>query len=139
VRKLLSSVLILCLSSFTVLAGCARSTANIKLKDIFADVDEKLRAARSVQATNIEQARKDTDEAFEIALGKCQSLLSRLEVRATGFQWSVVGIALLGSIAGAVLIPAFNTAPLANKALVSALGGVSGVANTAQNTMRKLD
>jgi hypothetical protein len=49
----------------------------------------------------------------------------------------VVGIAILGSIAGAVLIPAFNTAPVANKVLVSALGGVSRVANTAQNTMRE--
>jgi hypothetical protein len=91
---------------------------------------------RLQDADDTRGAIDSADRAYDGALDECKGILKRFERKVTGFQWSSVGIPLLGAIAGAVLVPAFNTAALANKALVSALGGVSGVANTAQGAMR---
>ena len=113
-RKLLASCLVFCLGNFTVLTGCARQKALAEHRNIVT-----------------------RDIAIESALAECQTRLRPLEEKATGFRWATVGVALLGSIAGAVLVPAFSGAALANKALISALGGVAGVTNTAQTTMRE--
>ncbi len=82
------------------------------------------------------KALQELDQKFAEVITLCQRVLSGYEASAQRYRWISVGIALVGAISGAVVVPALTAAAShANAAYIAAFGGVSGAANTAQQTM----
>ena len=72
---------------------------------------------------------------FSDVITQCQKVLSGYEGRAQTLKWTSFGIAMVGTIAGSVIVPALSTATNINKAAVAAVGGLSGATNSAQNLL----
>jgi len=76
------------------------------------------------------------DQAYVSMVQGCKAVMSSYEREAQNYKYLTVLIAVTGAAAGGVAIPALTAAaPLANKAAIAAVGGLSGVTNLAQATM----
>jgi hypothetical protein len=86
--------------------------------------------------TNTTAQDKALSDAFADMLTGCKSALSGFEGKADTLKGWKVGIATTGALVGGVAIPALTTASAAANAVwISGLGGVSGIANAAQQSM----
>lgn len=73
---------------------------------------------------------------FQATMADCNKIFSRFERTANTFRWTSFGIAMVGTIAGAVIVPALTAANAAAfKVTIAAFGGLSGAANAAQGTL----
>jgi hypothetical protein len=89
--------------------------------------------ALAAAAAAPQELETESSEYFESVLAYCESALNKYEKRAEGLRWWAYGIAVVGAIAGSVGGPVLlAAAPVANKAAIAAMSGLSGVANTAQ-------
>ena len=89
-------------------------------------------------ASDHQLASKDLDAAFQEMIHQCKDVLSSYETQSTTFRYATLGLALMGAIAGAIIVPALTAAaPLANQSAIAAFGGLSGVTNVAQSTMKE--
>jgi len=99
----------------------------------FIDIQAKVGAER------VDRVLKSLDEHFTQMLVECKTALSTYERQATTLRWWSFGIAMIGALAGSVGVPVFTAAgAAANATTIAALGGISGAANTAQNTLTRL-
>ena len=84
----------------------------------------------------LEKTEKALDEAFSSMLGACQATLAGFEYQGHGWSAVKVSIATIGTIAGAIAVPALTAAaPVANAVWISVFGGVSGATNAAQQSL----
>lgn len=131
-------------------AGCASAPRPVSAAKV-AEVREALgrvdltkigsttpRAAAAQPAIAATAATQDQllDEAFTKMVGVCQGSMGGLANRAERLSnWQII-VAAVGALVGGVAVPALTTAnAAANATWISALGGVSGVANAAQQAM----
>jgi hypothetical protein len=85
-----------------------------------------------------EAEKKDAElgKAFGEMVAACKGVLGGLEHRANKLSTWKIAIAATGALVGGVAVPALTTASAtANAVWISALGGLSGVANAAQQVM----
>lgn len=134
----------------TVIAGCAMGPETRVSVDKFeaarqslAKIDlsnDKVAAMTARQAAaNPEETAKEeerTREAFSKMLEACKTALAHFESKADRLRTAKIAISTVGAIAGAVVVPGLTAAATTGNAVwIAAFGGVSGVANTAQQTM----
>ena len=109
--------------------------------------DKVAQARRSLEKVNTEISFSPTgentqdslDKAFADMMTACQGTLGRFEREGRGWGVTKVAIATLGTIAGAIVVPAFTAAAAsANAVWISAFGGFSGAANAAQQAFSGL-
>lgn len=93
---------------------------------------------------NLSQLKPDEEAQAEDAIQRdfsdmftfCKGVLTGFETRSNYYRQIALGLAIVGAIAGSVIVPGLSAAaPKANAAWTAAFGGVSGVTNTAQHTM----
>ncbi len=82
-----------------------------------------------------EELNSSIDTDFAKTLTECQTVLSGYESESTRLKWISFGIAMVGTISGAVVVPALSAATSVNKVAVAAFGGLSGASNSAQNVL----
>ena len=88
------------------------------------------------KAELVKKTEQDLDEAFNKMLSACQATLAGFESEGRGWGAVKISIAAIGTIAGAIAIPALTAAaPMANAVWVAGLGGVSGATNAAQQAL----
>ena len=75
------------------------------------------------------------DNAYQQMMTYCSSTLTKFEQRSDNLTYWSVAIAVVGSLAGGVGVPALTAASASHKALVAALGGISGTANAGQQAL----
>jgi hypothetical protein len=75
------------------------------------------------------------DDAYQKMMSYCSSTLTKFERRSDNLTYWSVAVAVVGSLAGSVAVPALTAASAANKATVAALGGLSGSANAGQQAL----
>jgi hypothetical protein len=117
------------------------------IRKSLANAKEKIKARTEMRASNIkaldhnDAAAKqagdaDLDEAFHKMLDYCRPIVSKYEHKANYLQYSQATVAVIGAIAGGIVVPALTAAaPAANAAWISAFGGVSGAANAGQQAL----
>src|SRR5437763_15993530 len=117
--------------------------------DTKARIEEKVKrkhpsyANKDLSAMAVDPETKDTtrsalEEQFAEMLAQCKTILSTYEQQSQTLAIISVTMAIVGAAAGAIAVPALTAAaPVANKAAISAFGGISGVTNTAQGAMKK--
>jgi hypothetical protein len=71
----------------------------------------------------------------EIVVHDCGTLLKTESATTNYSRWSVLGVALLGTVAGSVVVPALAAKAVVAKSTVAAWGGVSGASNALQSTV----
>jgi hypothetical protein len=81
------------------------------------------------------QVSASIDSDFTQVLAACQPVFSGYESQAQNLKWVSFSIAMVGTIAGSVVVPALAAATTINKVAVAAVGGLSGAANSAQNVL----
>jgi len=83
---------------------------------------------------------REIDDGFDLdmaeMLAKCEATLSRFEGRADQARKAQLATALIGTIAGAVIVPALSASANASKSAVAGWGGLSGATNTAQHLIK---
>ena len=99
----------------------------------------------SVQTLSLTAARQpadvqaeissDIDDDFVQVLNTCQPVFTGYEHEAQSYRWISFGIAMVGTIAGSIVVPALSAATNVDKTAVAAVGGLSGAANSAQNVL----
>jgi hypothetical protein len=96
-------------------------------------------ATIAIQQANPED-RKKLDESIERdfyeMLGRCEATFQRFEGRVETGRRAAFWTAIVGTIAGAIIVPALAAKTDAAKSTIAAWGGVAGVANNAQTTMK---
>jgi len=81
-----------------------------------------------------DQLASDFDQVFNV----CQETIKGYENTSTALRWTSVVFSIVGALAGGVVVPLFvAAAPHANRAAIAAFGGVSGVTNTAQGSIKQ--
>lgn len=104
----------------------------------------RIRAALDLNAlvkdtpSSAETVQMDLDKNYLTVLGICQGVLSGYESQAAWMRWGSFTIAMVGTVAGAVVVPALSAATTINKVAVAAVGGLAGAANSAQNALNTL-
>lgn len=83
---------------------------------------------------------KEVEDAFSLdmaeMLAKCEAVLSRFEGRADRARKAQLATALVGTFAGAVIVPALSASANASKSAIAGWGGLSGATNTAQHLIK---
>jgi hypothetical protein len=69
-------------------------------------------------------------------LAKCEAVLSRFEGRADRARQAQLATALIGTVAGAVIVPSLAAKTAASKSALAGWGGLAGATNTAQHLIR---
>jgi len=92
-------------------------------------------AAPPAAAAAIAAAPDNLDDAYSKMMDYCHATLTRFEKRASSMGYWSAAIAVVGSLAGGVAVPALSAASASNKAWTAALGGVSGAANAGQSSL----
>lgn len=91
---------------------------------------------RAADLLATDQGEGELRQEYAQILTECSKVLSRFEGQSEVLQWLRVGMAVVGSVAGSVGVPALTAAaPLANKTAIAALGGLSGVTNAGQSAL----
>lgn len=95
----------------------------------------------AMTATGDTQALQDAGTRVRLdyasTLGQCNVIFTRLERQADDMRWTSFTIAIIGSLAGAVAVPALAASnATGHRAAIAAWGGVSGAANTAQSVLK---
>ena len=81
------------------------------------------------------QVSSGIDDDFAQVLVSCQPVFSGYEQQSQNLKWVSFSIAMVGTIAGAVVVPALSAATTVDKVAIAAVGGLSGAANSAQNVL----
>jgi hypothetical protein len=128
-----------------LLLGCAAPQVKLdrleEARKTLAKVDiSKIATLTAAEGAAQPSLTKDEEErlthAFNEMLHACRETLTGFESRSKRLQYARVAIATIGALAGGVILPALTTASaLANAEWISALGGISGVSNAAQQSM----
>lgn len=83
---------------------------------------------------------KEINDAFDLdmaeTLAKCEAVLSRFEGRADRARQAQLTTALIGTVAGAVIVPSLAAKAAASKSAIAGWGGLAGATNTAQHLIR---
>jgi hypothetical protein len=88
------------------------------------------------KAELLKKTEQGLDEAFNKMLSACQATLAGFESQGRGWGVVKISIAAIGTIAGAIAVPALTAAaPMANAAWIAGFGGVSGATNAAQQSL----
>ncbi|WP_157382495.1 hypothetical protein [Burkholderia ubonensis] len=74
---------------------------------------------------------------FADTLAACNKVFAGYENQASNLKWTSFGIAMVGTVAGAVIVPALAASAAAHKVAIAAWGGLSGAANSAQNILNQ--
>ncbi|MCE1185557.1 MAG: hypothetical protein LWW92_08155 [Rhodocyclales bacterium] len=120
----------LCLTGVLLALGGCRSFPSVDLPP------DPLLNYRSTLANPDAAAKKvELDKDMQSALGFCKNVLNYYEKNATYSSRALTGIAVVGAFAGGVVVPALSAQATLSKSAIAAWGGVSGLANTAQNTV----
>lgn len=69
------------------------------------------------------------------ALSFCRGILNHYEKKANATNYWMLGIAGVGTVAGAVIVPALAAKATASKSAIAAWGGMSGIANATQSSL----
>lgn len=69
------------------------------------------------------------------ALVFCRGILNRYEKKANATSYWLLGVAVVGTIAGGVIVPALSAKATASKSAIAAWGGLSGMANATQSML----
>jgi len=69
------------------------------------------------------------------ALSFCRGILNHYERKANATNYWLLGIAVVGTIAGGVIVPALSAKATISKSAVAAWGGLSGIANATQSSL----
>jgi hypothetical protein len=83
----------------------------------------------------ISASSNDLDDAYNNMMNYCHVTLTRFETRADTYAYWSAAIAIIGSLAGGVAVPALAARSAANKAWTSSLGGLSGATNAGQQSL----
>jgi hypothetical protein len=75
--------------------------------------------------------KKDFADIFT----ECQPIFSGLDHDANSLRWWTLGIAMVGTVAGSIVVPALSAATNIDKVAIAAMGGLSGTANSAQSVL----
>lgn len=102
-------------------------------------------AAHQVSTLEVDdkQERKEQDEALDAAFGSmlaaCQEVVSGFESSADRLRTVKVMVATVGAVAGSIAVPALTSASAAANAVwITSFGGISGVANAAQQALTEV-
>lgn len=134
----MTRLIVFCLwISLFVLSGCA--TNKQKSWESFKTAGRSVAHARSVSrdrnATPADVSNA-SDTSFADVMQACSETLSPFQRRSQNLQYAKLAVAVLGGFAGSIAIPALTTANAAgNKIWISALGGISGMANLSQQAL----
>ncbi len=91
-------------------------------------------AAGTPPAVAAAAAQNELDDAYNRMTDYCHATLARFEGRADKLAFWSAAIAVVGSLAGGVAVPALAVKGV-NKAWTAALGGISGAANAGQQSL----
>ncbi|BDC46019.1 hypothetical protein [Paraburkholderia terrae] len=91
--------------------------------------------SKRVQVKSLVDDSLSTD--FAKTLEECKKVFTNYENQANALRWTSFGIAMVGTVAGAVIVPALAVSAAAHKAAIAAWGGLSGAANSAQNVLNQ--
>src|SRR5438128_1324327 len=84
------------------------------------------------QPALLADAQGDVDAAYHQMLAGCQTTMATYENRGFYLGIAAASISILGALAGGVIVPYLAAAANPNMGAIAAIGGFSGVANTAQ-------
>lgn len=121
--------------------GGMRSTRSVlqrepKLADGVSAYFRSTASTAAEKAETREVIQKSIAADFADTLAACNRVFSGFENQANKFRWTSFGIAMVGTVAGAVIVPSLAASGAeANKAAIAAWGGLSGAANSAQNIL----
>lgn len=88
-------------------------------------------------ARALAEASANVRSDYAATLAQCNTIFTRLERQADDMRWTSFTIAIIGSLAGAVAVPALAASnATGHQAAIAAWGGVSGAANTAQSVLK---
>jgi hypothetical protein len=132
--KMTAFILHLAVLSMVAL-GCTnvKSTVNPLSQSAAAEIKKSIGDAKvanpSLMASEEQQLGKEAlGKEYDLTIEKCRTLLTGYEDKAEWVTYTRIGLGLVGSVAGGVVIPALSAAaPIANKAAISSLGGLSGI------------
>jgi len=92
---------------------------------------------KSGDAQTLAEASAQVRSDYAATLAQCNAIFTRLERQADDMRWTSFTIAIIGSLAGAVAVPALAASnATGHRAAIAAWGGVSGAANTAQSVLK---
>ena len=129
------NVFLLVLFAFGIVACCAKPVINVGPNSSLGSQPQNIQHLTRAAPGQQEQ---DIKTYWAQMLIECKPAFSRLESTAVTLKWWSFGIAAVGTIAGAIVVPVLTTASAAaNAAWITGFGGVSGAANTAQNTLKE--
>jgi hypothetical protein len=76
------------------------------------------------------------DQDFASTMAACNQVFVGFERQANSFRWTAFWIAMVGTVAGAIVVPALTAAGAeAHKIAIAAVGGLAGAANSAQGVL----
>lgn len=128
-------------------SGCATTPPAVTRNDVLTALQKIQLGAHASQTTPQYRAavaaaaggglpnfteQNELDDAYQKMMAYCSITLTKFEQKSTKVAYWTAGIAIVGSLAGSVAVPALTAAASANKVWIAGLGGVSGVANAGQ-------
>lgn len=113
-----------------VVAGAG--TPSFNRLNIDAASASRILANPAIRAIAITSATDD----FKETSAYCQLILSNFESRAETMRWVAFTTAMVGTVAGAVIVPHLVAQSVVNKAAVASWSGLSGATNAAQGYLR---
>jgi hypothetical protein len=114
----------------TATAGAARSMSFLSQKTPA--------GARTPEITSADliALRKSLDDDFASVRGICAPILYGYKEDTRNASMFAFGLQVLGTLAGAVVVPSLAAMAAAPKSVIAAWGGVAGVTNTLQHTAK---
>ena len=124
-----------------VIAACGKPVIRIGPGSSLGDQSQKkIAVPRDAKPEQILAYEKEIEKYWAEMLVECKAAFSTLESTASTLRWTSFGIAMVGTVAGAIVAPALAvTAPTANAAWTAGFSGLSGATNTAQNVLKERD
>jgi hypothetical protein len=122
----------------TSAAAAVASLQKINLAGAGAQTRASLLAAPGappVAGAPVASPTNDLDDAYQNMMGYCSNTLTKFQQQSNRLTYWTVAVAVVGSVAGSIAVPALTAAASTNKVWISAMGGISGTANAGQQAL----
>jgi hypothetical protein len=88
-------------------------------------------------ATTSAERQQAVDSDYKAAIAVCETKMQSLQDSVTGASKTQMSLAIVGVIAGSIVVPALAAKAVVAKSTIAAWGGVSGAANAGQYILQE--